>query len=138
MGDEAINNAMKIILAKKKIIKELEKNKENIFSKVLDELFTKYKNEEYIYDLKDENFIQDFKTSIINGHFQWILDKLKNENQTTFNSKYIINENNSLLNVPYCHFYSILITQVKKMELSPFAQDILKKYINDLIQKYCN
>lgn len=137
MGDESINYAMKIILAKKRIIEEFEPKKEEIFLQIKNEFFNKHKHEEYMYDLQ-EKFSTDFKKSIINGHFQWLIDKLKNHNQTTFNSKYTIYENTSLLNVPYCDFYKIFLKYIDSMSLTQFQIDIFKEYIADLIKIYCD
>jgi PHD/YefM family antitoxin component YafN of YafNO toxin-antitoxin module len=135
MGDEAINDAMKDIATRKRIVTILKNNKD-FFNIIKEQLLQN--DEDYLYDLKnDNNLLKSFEKSIKEGHIQWLIDKTKNHNRTTFNSKYTIRDCDNI-DPAYCDFYKIFSKEINNMELSQSAKYILSEYIKTLIDKYCH
>ena len=141
MGDtgdakDAINARKEIFF---KYLKTIE-NREILFEKIFTSFLQTYKDESYIYDLKDSEIKSNFKNSIINGHFEWMSQRITNQNQTKWKTEYSIKAKEvikTLTKLPYHHFYKELKnTTSKELELRQRGKEIVQDRCTELIEKY--
>lgn len=139
MSDDSIDDAKNALQARKDIYLKLFENdklREELFKKIFTFFSEKNKNEDYMYDLKQESIFNDFKNSIINNHFQWMSDRTINQNQTFWNSKYSINSSEVIKRItkkPYCDFYKTFKQFHNDLNLRPRAEKIIQKQLEELL-----
>ena len=103
MGDSG--NALSAGYANESIINffEVEKNKVELFNKIINILKKEYDDFFYIENNKEK--FDSLRDCIIDGHFKWIEDVSRNQKKTPFDSDYI--DECKLSNDFYNNFYQI-------------------------------
>jgi hypothetical protein len=90
-----------------KVEKYILNNKERIVDKGIEYLLSK--NPSYSEKLKKN--LKDFRKSLIEGHFQWLIADTKNPNNIDFDKKY--KEYMTPPFTAYCDFYIYLLESIK-------------------------
>jgi hypothetical protein len=81
---------------------------------------------------------EDFIFSIINGHFDWIIDDLENPEEIEFeSSKYDENDIYELY-TSYCCIYKKLSTSVNSLNIAPQVKEIFIDYFDAFSNDYCS
>jgi hypothetical protein len=81
---------------------------------------------------------EDFIFSIINGHFDWIIDDLENPEEIEFElSKYDENDIYELY-TSYCCIYKKLSTSVNSLNIAPQVKEIFIDYFDAFSNDYCS
>lgn len=136
MCRETTENTMSAIWGLKATIAYLKNNRKSIIDNLLNQLLAT-KNS-YLYALKDENIYNEFRSSLIDGHFQWMIDFSNNpdEDETPFDGDYIIEDVENLTSA-YCDFYSLFSQYIDDIDESPEVQENLEDYCTHLSSQYC-
>jgi len=136
MCRETTENTMSAIWGLRATIAYLKDNKEDIIDNLLNQLLATKKS--YLYALKDENIYNEFRSSLIDGHFQWMIDFSHNpdEDETPFDGDYIIEDVENLTSA-YCDFYSLFSQYIDDIDESTEVQENLEDYCTHLSSQYC-
>ena len=137
MCREATENTMSAIWGLRATIAYLNDNKENIVDSLLNQLLSTKKS--YLFALKDETIYNEFRSSLIDGHFQWMIDfsHNPNEEETPFDGDYTIEDVQNLTSA-YCAFYSLFSEYIDDIEdESTEVQENLEDYCTHLSTQYC-
>jgi len=133
MPNEELQEALEMINIVRKTIKYLKENKNILVENGLKEILSNEKI--YLKKLQSNNNLENFKKSIINGHFNWILDDMYNPSEVDFNEY----NKNSLFTFSkaYCDFYKSLnqnIDIIKDEEI----KEVLQDYFYAFSEMYCS
>jgi len=122
MPNIELDNMIAIIEATKNAIFFLQKNKENMVNLAIN---TIRKSKEYSI-LEQNNDLEIFKDSIINGHIEWIIEDLYNPEKVSFNKFNI----HSIKNMPkaYYSIYIYLSEYIENTSIPTNSKEILKDY----------
>jgi len=133
---ETTENTMSAIWGLKATITYLNDNRGDIIDNLLTQILANKKS--YLCALKDENIYTEFRDSLINGHFQWMIDFSHNpdENQVPFDGDYTI-EDVASLSSAYCDFYTLFAQFIDDIDEPIEVQENLEDYCTYLSTQYC-
>ncbi|NOZ91429.1 MAG: hypothetical protein GXO60_09115 [Epsilonproteobacteria bacterium] len=80
---------------------------------------------------------EDFVLSIIDGHFNWIIDDLENPEEIEFNSSKYDEETIYELYSSYCCVYKELSVYINTLHLDKKIKEIFIDYFNAFAEDYC-
>jgi len=136
MCRETTEETMTAIHALKATITYLKENTISIVDELLEKLLNSKKV--YLYSLKEDATYNEFRDSLIEGHFKWMIDYSYNpdETQVSFSGDYTIEDVQSL-SLAYCNFYSLFSNYIAEIDEPIEVQENLEDYCTYLSSIYC-